>query len=169
MPPKPRTSLFLAYCPDRIGPTVVETRLKVRAQHFAEFKVDQQAGRAGTSTTAVHTTSERRDNTPTDRILFSSLSLTEFGRAILPPPTSALRTTPNLFPEGVQPMGGSVMLLRYPSLEAAWARVRDDVYWTAGVWDPERTVVEEFCEPPPTGSVKGVDAENVGGSGVGIE
>ncbi|RSH79210.1 uncharacterized protein EHS24_001249 [Apiotrichum porosum] len=139
MPPKPRTSLFLAYCPDRIGPTVVETRLKVRAQHFAEFKVDQQAGRA------------------------------EFGRAILPPPTSALRTTPNLFPEGVQPMGGSVMLLRYPSLEAAWARVRDDVYWTAGVWDPERTVVEEFCEPPPTGSVKGVDAENVGGSGVGIE
>ena len=45
---KPRsTSLFLAYCPDRIGPGIVETRLKVRAQHFAEFKSSMQQGHAG--------------------------------------------------------------------------------------------------------------------------
>jgi len=65
-------------------------------------------------------------------------------------------------------MGGSVLLLRYPSLEDAWARVKRDVYWTAGVWDPDRTVVEQFCEPPPPGTVAGAKEEEKE-SGVGIE
>jgi hypothetical protein len=65
-------------------------------------------------------------------------------------------------------MGGSVLLLRYPSLADAWARVKQDVYWTAGVWDPERTVVEQFCEPPPAGTVPGVEGGR-GGGGVTVE
>jgi hypothetical protein len=33
-----------------------------------------------------------------------------------------------------------------PSLEDAWARVKDDVYWTANIWDKERVIVEELLD-----------------------
>lgn len=39
--------LFLAYCPDRIGPDVLETRLRVRSEHFQGFKQTVQEGHAG--------------------------------------------------------------------------------------------------------------------------
>lgn len=42
-----KTSLFLAYCPDRTGPGVLETRLKVRAEHFAGYQKTMEAGHAG--------------------------------------------------------------------------------------------------------------------------
>ncbi|KLT44165.1 hypothetical protein CC85DRAFT_229877, partial [Cutaneotrichosporon oleaginosum] len=104
---------FLCYCPDRTGPGVLETRLKVRAEHFAGYKRTLEAGNA------------------------------EFGRAFLPPPGDELYSPDRLavLPPNVQPMGGSVLMLRYPSLEEAWARVKEDVYYTAGVWDPERVFV----------------------------
>lgn len=89
----------------------------------------------------------------------------EFGRGFRPPPDSHLFAPENLalLPEGVEPMAGSVLLLRYDSLEEAWARVRADVYWTAGVWDHDRLVLEQFCEPPAAGTVPGVeDAAGVG-------
>lgn len=44
--------LFLAYCPDRIGPDVLETRLRVRSEHFQGFKQTVQEGHAGMSRAA---------------------------------------------------------------------------------------------------------------------
>lgn len=54
-------------------------------------------------------------------------------------------------------MAGSVMMLRYDTLEEAWERVKWDVYWTAGVWDHDRLVLEQLCEPPAAGTVPGVE------------
>ncbi|BEJ01839.1 hypothetical protein CcaverHIS631_0605210 [Cutaneotrichosporon cavernicola] len=130
-----QTSLFLCYCPDRTGPGVLETRLKVRAEHFEGFKKTMEAGNA------------------------------EFGRAFLPSPGDALYHPERLsvLPPNVQPMAGSVMMLRYPSLEEAWERVKADVYWTAGVWDHDRTFVTHIADPPPAGTVPGVpDAAAIG-------
>lgn len=41
--------LFFAYCPDRVGDGVLETRLRVRSEHFQGFKQTVQEGHAGTS------------------------------------------------------------------------------------------------------------------------
>ncbi|TXT04830.1 hypothetical protein VHUM_04098 [Vanrija humicola] len=41
-------------------------------------------------------------------------------------------------------MAGSVMIYRYPTLEAVWERIKGDAYWTQGVWDRERVVVREI-------------------------
>lgn len=41
-------------------------------------------------------------------------------------------------------MAGSCMIYRYPSLEAAWARIKEDAYWTGGVWDKDKVVVKEI-------------------------
>ncbi|EIW67764.1 hypothetical protein TREMEDRAFT_33268 [Tremella mesenterica DSM 1558] len=70
-----------------------------------------------------------------------------FGRGYLPPPQSSLHSHPSLKP-GQQAMAGSVLLMTSESLSAAWERVKDDVYWTAGVWDKERGRVEEFVKMP---------------------
>lgn len=90
----------------------------------------------------------------------------EFGRAFLPPPGDELYHPERLavLPPSVQPMGGSVLMLRYASREEAWERVTADVYWTAGVWDPARVVVTQIADPPPAGTVAGVgDAAAVTG------
>lgn len=42
-----QTHLFLAYCPDRVGPDVLPTRLEVRARHFEMYKETMEAGNAG--------------------------------------------------------------------------------------------------------------------------
>lgn len=55
------------------------------------------------------------------------------------PPNSS---TPNLG------MAGSLMLLRFPSLEDAWNRIKSDIYWTAGVWDKEKSTVKELLNAP---------------------
>lgn len=34
--------------------------------------------------------------------------------------------------------------MRQPSLEDMWRRIKDDIYWTAGVWDREKCQVGEF-------------------------
>lgn len=73
--------------------------------------------------------------------------LPEFGRAFLPPPDSPLRTS-DLLPPNTQGMAGSVMMFRFPSLEDTWNRIKEDVYWTGGVWDKDKVVVEEFCVAP---------------------
>lgn len=41
-------------------------------------------------------------------------------------------------------MAGSVMIYRYPTIEACWDRIKGDAYWTEGVWDRERVVVREI-------------------------
>ncbi|WVR06691.1 hypothetical protein IAU60_003723 [Kwoniella sp. DSM 27419] len=71
----------------------------------------------------------------------------EFGRGFVPPSGSPLHTNPDLKP-GQQAMAGSVMFFRLPDLDAAWARVKEDVYWTEGVWDREACRVEEFLRMP---------------------
>lgn len=36
------------------------------------------------------------------------------------------------------------MLLRFPTKEEAWNRIKADKYWTAGVWDKENVKVNEI-------------------------
>ncbi|KAI9634608.1 uncharacterized protein MKK02DRAFT_11303, partial [Dioszegia hungarica] len=66
-----------------------------------------------------------------------------FGLGYLPPAGSPLFNSP-LVPAGKQPMAGSFMIMRQPDMDAMWKRIKDDVYWTAGVWDRETTQVGEF-------------------------
>jgi hypothetical protein len=37
---------------------------------------------------------------------------------------------------------------RLPSREAVWERLKEDVYWTANIWNKEEIRVEEFCPKP---------------------
>ncbi|WVQ84262.1 hypothetical protein IAT38_006414 [Cryptococcus sp. DSM 104549] len=70
-----------------------------------------------------------------------------FGRGFLPPPGSPLFQDPAL-PPGGQPMAGSILVMRAPSLDDMWKRVKEDVYWTAGVWDHDKVTVGEFVKVP---------------------
>jgi uncharacterized protein YciI len=45
-------------------------------------------------------------------------------------------------------MAGSLLVFHSESLDSAWARVKEDEYYTAGVWDREKVVVNEFITPP---------------------
>lgn len=58
-----------------------------------------------------------------------------------------LKPTPEN-PSPPPPMEGSVMIIRAASLEEAWKRIWDDIYWTSGVWDQEKTFVREFIHHP---------------------
>jgi uncharacterized protein YciI len=49
-----------------------------------------------------------------------------------------------VLPEGTPNIAGSFMIYRFDSIEECWARLKADVYWTAGVWDKERMEVEEL-------------------------
>ena len=43
-------------------------------------------------------------------------------------------------------MDGSLLIFRAVSLDKAWERIKEDIYWTAGVWDAEKCVVREFIK-----------------------
>jgi hypothetical protein len=45
-------------------------------------------------------------------------------------------------------MAGSMMIFHSDTLDSALERIRSDVYYTTGVWDKGRVVVEEFITPP---------------------
>ena len=45
-------------------------------------------------------------------------------------------------------MAGSMMIFHSESLETARERIKGDVYYTAGVWDTGKVVIEEFITPP---------------------
>jgi len=45
-------------------------------------------------------------------------------------------------------MAGSMMIFHAESLETAWDRIKGDVYYTAGVWDTGKVVIEDFITPP---------------------
>ncbi|BEI82497.1 hypothetical protein CcaverHIS002_0303650 [Cutaneotrichosporon cavernicola] len=51
-------------------------------------------------------------------------------------------------------MAGSVMILRFPTIDEAWARIKADKYWTAGVWDKEKVVVREIIGAPVDDTIK---------------
>lgn len=70
----------------------------------------------------------------------------DFGLGYLPPPESSLHTT--TLPAGIQPMAGSLMIFHSETLDTAWERIKEDVYWTAGVWDRDRLVINQFITPP---------------------
>jgi hypothetical protein len=69
-----------------------------------------------------------------------------FGLGFKPSPSAPPHNI-NL-PEGIQPMAGSMMIFHSDTLDSAWERIKSDVYYTAGVWDQGRVVVEEFITPP---------------------
>jgi hypothetical protein len=46
-------------------------------------------------------------------------------------------------------MAGSLMIFHSESLDTAWKRIKEDIYYTGGVWDLDRVVVNEFIQPPP--------------------
>lgn len=70
----------------------------------------------------------------------------DFGLGYLPPSDSPLHSS--ILPPGIQPMAGSLMIFHSESLDRAWERVREDVYYTAGVWDKEKLVLNQFINPP---------------------
>ena len=70
----------------------------------------------------------------------------DFGLGYLPPPSSPLHS--QTLPAGIQPMAGSLMIFHSESLDTAWERIREDVYYTAGVWDKDKVVVNQFINPP---------------------
>ncbi len=45
-------------------------------------------------------------------------------------------------------MAGSVMHFKMASLDDVWARIKEDKYWTGGVWDKENVKVHEFIKAP---------------------
>lgn len=80
---------------------------------------------------------------PGDEAQWNLAEIAVFGLGYLPPAGSPLFNSP-LVPAGKQPMAGSFMIMRQPDMDAMWKRIKDDVYWTAGVWDRETTQVGEF-------------------------
>ncbi|KAL1408495.1 hypothetical protein Q8F55_005307 [Vanrija albida] len=54
----------------------------------------------------------------------------------------------------VKDLDGSVLLLRYGTIEEAWARVKADPYWTGNVWDKEKVVVRELIAQPTDAGLK---------------
>ncbi|KLT46017.1 hypothetical protein CC85DRAFT_282157 [Cutaneotrichosporon oleaginosum] len=51
-------------------------------------------------------------------------------------------------------MAGSVMILRFPTIGEAWARIKADKYWTGGVWDKDKVVVREIIGAPVDDTIK---------------
>lgn len=64
------------------------------------------------------------------------------GSPFLPRPEDPQRTAE--LPEGTPRIAGSFMIYKLDTLDECWARLKADVYWTAGVWDKERMQVEEL-------------------------
>ncbi|KAH8111346.1 hypothetical protein DFH11DRAFT_1729555 [Phellopilus nigrolimitatus] len=62
----------------------------------------------------------------------------KLGRALLSPESIAAPGAP-------QTMVGSVLIYQAASLDAVRAVVERDVYYTNGVWDPERLVILPFA------------------------
>ncbi|KAK4685810.1 uncharacterized protein P7C73_g4328, partial [Tremellales sp. Uapishka_1] len=72
--------------------------------------------------------------------LDNQAGIVKYGKPFLPPPDAK----PHGLPEGTPNIGGSFMIYEFPSLEACWARLKEDVYWTADVWNKEKMAVEEL-------------------------
>ncbi|WVQ70676.1 hypothetical protein IAR50_000198 [Cryptococcus sp. DSM 104548] len=61
---------------------------------------------------------------------------------ILPQPGTKAREA--TLPEGTPNIAGSFMVYKMDTLEQVWDRLKEDVYWRAGVWDQKRVFVEEL-------------------------
>ncbi|RSH85295.1 hypothetical protein EHS25_005102 [Saitozyma podzolica] len=108
---------FLCYCPDY--PDSLEKRFSVRPQHLVAAKADLDSG-----------------------VQSAQPPLCVHGVPFLPRIGTKQRDA--VLPEGTPNIAGSFMIYRFDSIEECWARLKADVYWTAGVWDKERMEVEEL-------------------------
>lgn len=61
-----------------------------------------------------------------------------------PRPGTAARN--QQLPEGQPNIAGSCMMYVMPDLDAVWERLKEDVYWTADIWDKDRVIVEELLD-----------------------
>jgi len=43
-------------------------------------------------------------------------------------------------------IAGSFSIYVMPTLEDVWKRLKEDVYWTADIWDKDRVIVEELLD-----------------------
>lgn len=70
-----------------------------------------------------------------------------FGRAFLSQPDvrDKVQEKPS---DPTKLMSGSTMIYRFPTIDAAWARIKADPYWINGVWDTDRVIVRELAEGP---------------------
>jgi hypothetical protein len=51
-----------------------------------------------------------------------------------------------ILPEGMLNIAGSFSIYVMPTLEDVWKRLREDIYWTADIWDKDRVIVEELLD-----------------------
>lgn len=72
----------------------------------------------------------------------SAYHLTVYSGPILPRPGTKAREAS--LPEGTPNIAGSFMVYKMDTLEQVWARLKEDVYWRADIWDKERIIVEEL-------------------------
>lgn len=49
-------------------------------------------------------------------------------------------------PEGQPNIAGSCMIYVMPGVDDVWKRLKEDVYWTADIWDKDRLIVEELLD-----------------------
>ena len=61
---------------------------------------------------------------------------------MLPRPGTPERSRP--IPQGVENYNGSFIVYSMDSYDHVWDRLKEDVYWTAGIWDKDRIIVEEL-------------------------
>lgn len=87
------------------------------------------------------------------RVLAHVLGLAVFGRAFLSDDV-ATKEAGKPSEDQLKGMAGSVMVLRFPTLDDAWARIKADKYWTGGVWDKEKVVVREIIGAPVDETIK---------------
>lgn len=174
--------LYVCYCPDY--PNNLETRKKAREAHLAAATEDKKTGQSGESPAAARTSGggsgsvsgplwRRRslarhmfqttllaDGGPLDvrgghgRTMKGGIQLTAvFGRAFLNEETST-HTEKQPHADQLSGMDGSVMILRQPTIEAAWDRIKSDEYWKQGVWDKEKVLVREIIGAPVDETIK---------------
>ncbi|ORY26043.1 hypothetical protein BCR39DRAFT_273513 [Naematelia encephala] len=67
-----------------------------------------------------------------------------YGGAFLPKAGSKAREAK--LPEGAVNYAGSFMVYIFPTVDDVWARLKSDVFWTEGIWDKERVIVEELID-----------------------
>ena len=72
------------------------------------------------------------------------LATSVYGSPLAPRPGTKLHDA--VLPEGTPRIAGSFMVYVFPSLEDCWARIKEDVYWTEGVWDKERLFIEQLYD-----------------------
>jgi hypothetical protein len=80
-----------------------------------------------------------------------SLTHLVFGRAFISPDHASTTSNPNPSIDPSQPhpgMAGSIMIFRFDTIDQVWARIKDDLYWTAGVWDKENARVDQLLGAP---------------------